>query len=168
MNVVRQYTEMQIQPAGFGTDGQATDGRQAITAIPAFQHRLRPTRCPCAPNRWSQHKAGFIEKNQVSVPAPGRLGNIGKTQALPKLDPGLVTFARLTTRFLRRPVQADAEKTTDMIMMERNAKMALNQLDDASTGPQLSIPAVGFGSFQKKSLQAMVLFGRQARRRTTM
>jgi hypothetical protein len=129
--------------------------------------RSRRSRPRTADSR-CQHKARFIEKNQRGVPLSSRLGNDGKTDGFPDFDVGFVSFAGFAARFLGRPVQAGAEKPAYVVVMKRNAKMAVDQLSNPCTGPQLGRPAVGLGPLQEESLQATVLFGRQARCRTVV
>lgn len=81
---------------------------------------------------------------------------------------GVVAFAGSATRLLRRPVESFAEDAADVIVMERDAEVPLNEDGDASAGPQLGGPAVGFGSLQEELGEAFVLRGRQACGRSRM
>jgi len=97
-----------------------------------------------------------------------RAGNSRETLPLPLFDLGLIAFAGVTTRLLRRPVQACAQKAADMIVMKRDAEKAADEFPDPGAGPQFRVPAVGFGALQEESFQAVLLVGGQARRRPAM
>ena len=84
MDMVRQKPKVQIQTVGLGADRYATDCRESIASIPAFQDRSAAARSPRAAHGRRQHVPGFIEKNQVGLPLPGSLDDIRKAHVLEK------------------------------------------------------------------------------------
>ena len=106
VGVVRQQTEMKIQLAVYRTDADTADRRDAVAPIPGVQDgRLTPWP-PGAADRGRQEKAGFIEKNQVSLAAPGRLRDAGKLLGLPAANGLLIALFGAATWLLHGPTQA--------------------------------------------------------------
>jgi hypothetical protein len=87
---------------------------------------------------------------------------------LPREDGRLVAFTGTAARFLRRPFQPLVQETSNVIVMESDAKMKPDQFGNAVGGPQVVGPTVGVGALSKQLFQASLLRARQPRRGATM
>ena len=104
VGVVGQQREIKVGPAPLRAQRDATNGRQAIASIPAFQQRRLALRRPCATYGRRQHEAAFIEKNDVRVAPVCGFQDVGKDAAFPVGDGFLIPFASTATGFLRSPL----------------------------------------------------------------
>jgi len=120
-------------------------------------HRRLSGWSPGATHRRCQHKPALVEKNHVGVTFPRRLHDLGEDDALPMCDGGLIAFARFLTRLLRRPSEDFVQKSSYMIMMERNTELSANEVGDAPGGPQIVGPTVRLGSLKEHAFELPLL-----------
>lgn len=80
VSVVRQQIEIQIQAAVLGADRNAANRRDAVAAIPGVHGGGVAARRPGSTKRGGQHKAGFVEKNQVGVAQLSLVGDARNTR----------------------------------------------------------------------------------------
>ena len=74
------------------------------------------------------------------------LHDLGKRDALPIFDGVLVSLAGTPLGFLRRPAEPLPQEAAHMIVVERDAKVSLDQVGDALRGPKFVGPAMRFGA----------------------
>ena len=118
VGVVGQQREIKVGPAQVRAQRDATDGRQAIASIPAFQQGRLALRRPRATHGRRQHEAAFIEKNDVCMASARGFQDVGKDVAFPVGDGFVIPFASAATGFLRSPLQSLPQKPADVIVME--------------------------------------------------
>src|SRR6185312_6214446 len=123
IGVVRQQIKMKVQPPVTRADRDTADGRDAVTTIPGIKNRRLATRRPGSTHAGVEHKAGFIEKNQVRAPFLRGSRDAWEVAALPVEDCLLVAFARPPFRFLRRPAEPVAQKAANVIVMKAQLEM---------------------------------------------
>ena len=168
VGVVGQQLEVKVEACPLGTERDATDRRQAVASIPARQQRRLALRGPGPTHGRRQHEAAFVEKHDVGIALAGGIDDLGDAFATPTIDDVFLAFAGATPWLLRRPFEPLPEKTTDVVVMQRHAEVATDQLGDASRGPEVIDPAMGLGALEQQPFEFGLLRGRQTRRRGRM
>ena len=119
-----------------------SNGRDAVAAVPAVQHRRLTTRRQGPSHRWRQLEAGFIEENDMRPTSKGFAEDAREFVTQPAFDLLVVTFAGLAFRLLAGPAQALLENLADVFGVQGDAKALLDQACHAVGGPQLVGPTV--------------------------
>src|SRR5262249_725390 len=101
----------------------------------------------------SQHKARFIQKNEVSFAFLGGTSNLRKPLRLPVQNGLFVSLTSPPARLLRRPAQTLTQETADVVVMIVDLKMTKNHLANARCCPKFVWPTVSLGSLGQKRFQ---------------
>src|ERR1043165_1296674 len=115
--IERQQLEVQAGTADPRTQGDTTDGRELIPAIPALQHRRFSPRRQRAAYRWGQGEARFVEEDDMGLALPRFSEDSRQLIIFPAFDLLVIAFASFAFGFLTGPMQALLENLADVLGM---------------------------------------------------
>ena len=150
IGIVRHQVKVQVQAPGFRADRDATDGGDAVAAIPGVQYGRLAAWRPGATHARVEHKARFVEEHEMGSALLSGTGDARELLRLPVQDGGLIAFAGHAARFLRRPAEPLTQEAADVVVMVADAEVAVDDLGDALRGPQFIGPTMGGSALREQ------------------
>lgn len=161
-DVVAMELEVQPQAAAQGCQGDSGNDREPIVTVPAVLHRCLSPGRPGAAHQRLKQEAGLVEHDDAPAFFTGFFFDPGPILPPPALHGGLVPLAGPALRLLGGEVQRP-QQTPDMPRVVLHPEGALDHLGHPGQGPQVGGEAGRLGSLAEDLLQALLLFGGQAR-----